>query len=95
MNILIALAVVCISISVVTGLIAGIFKILIFGDFKMDAAWFDYKLTFQQLRWEWIDKEKNKIKFAFRVAFFFFSHLANTCFLIGIVLFAVGFLRGK
>jgi hypothetical protein len=42
MNFLIALEVICLAIGIFAALIAGIFKILIFRDFKLDQAWLDY-----------------------------------------------------
>ena len=59
MNAFIALGVVCFSIAIVTGLIAGIFKIFIFRDFKMDEAWFDFGPSIKHLNFK-LRKENGK-----------------------------------
>ncbi len=89
MNAFIALGVVCLSIGIVASLLAGIFKILIFRDFKMDQAWFDYGPNLQHLNFK-LKKEKDFVK---KAIYSFSAYTANFFVYAGLILFLIGFLK--
>jgi hypothetical protein len=93
MNLFIALASVCLVIAFLASVIGLIFAILISDDYKLGKPWFEYSFTLQELKSEWHDKNKNKVKFVYKVALAFFFFLAKASMLIGVLLWAAGYFK--
>jgi hypothetical protein len=93
MNLFIALAAICMTIAFLSSVIGLIFTILISGDYKLGKPWFEYSFTLQELKSEWNDKNKNKVKFAYKVALTFFFFLAKASMLLAVVLWAAGYVK--
>jgi hypothetical protein len=88
MNFFIALGVVCLAIGIFAALIAGIFKILIFRDFKLDQVWFDYGPRLQHLNFNL----RNEKDFFRKALYSFFSYIANFFIYGGLLMFLIGYL---
>ncbi len=89
MTAFLAFGVVCWSIAIVSSLIAGVFKILIFRDFKMDQAWFDYEPSLKYMNFK-LRKEKD---FAIKAIHSLFCLITNTFSIIGFILIAIHFFK--
>jgi hypothetical protein len=89
MNIFIALGVALLLIGIPAGLIAGIFKILIFRDFKLDQAWFDYGPSLVHLNF----KRKHEKDFVIKAIYSFFAYTANFLVYGGLFFFFIGFFK--
>lgn len=88
MNLFIALGVFCFLIGIPASLIAGIFKILIFRDFTLDQAWFDYEPSLQHLNFNL----RNEKDFLRKALFSFFSYVAKFFIYGGLLMFLIGYL---
>jgi hypothetical protein len=88
MNFVIALGAICLAIGILVGLIAGIFKILIFRDFRLDQAWLDYGPRLQHLNFNL----RNEKDFFRKALYSFFSYIAYFFIYGGLLMFLIGHL---
>ncbi len=89
MNAFIALVVACLLIGVPASIIAGILKVLIFRDFKLDLVWFDYGPRLAHLNF----KQRHEIDFVIKAFYSFFAYAANFFVYGGLFFFLIGFFK--
>ena len=94
MNAFIAFSVVFSVLGIMFALIANFFKILFFGDFKLDKNWYQFSPSFNDIKAEWQKQGKGRKKLLFKFFYLIFFWLGNIFFVFGFVLFAVNFLKG-
>lgn len=92
MNAFIAIAVFCLLVAIVSGLIANFLKILILGKFHMNEEWFEFKLSYQDLKSEWSMQKRETTKTLIKTLFFLLSNIALLAFYIGMIFLAINFI---